>query len=57
MPILQKMAGWEGGMSGGMPVGIPGAGVMPYMGGMVGSGVGVPPVDDPASGITVEEID
>ena len=54
MPILQKMAGGEGGMPGGMSGGMPGAGGMPDMGGMGGSGGGAPPVDDPASGPTVE---
>ena len=57
MPILQKMAGGEGGMPGGMPDGMPGYGEMPDMGGMGGAGGGSPPTDDPASGPTIEEID
>ena len=54
MPILQKMAGGEGGMPGVMTGGMPGAGGMPDMGGMGGSGGGAPPADDPASGPTIE---
>ena len=59
MPIIQKMAGGEGGMPVDMSGGMLGAGGMPDMGGMGGSGGGAPPADDPAtaSGSTIEEID
>jgi len=50
-PILQSVAGGEGGMPGRMPSG------MPDFGGKAPGGASVPPAADVSSGQTIEEID